>query len=142
MSNEVAPASDYATILRNSIHRETIARMVCTICRQSNHLRIKRIVQQYSNTAPTTPGHPTPREENQMPPCLVINAGVRTADELDIWSDGRLPGLAGNGKFLEPKFSVKVGGDAVVVSTDPAVEGITGYVTYELRVCIITVKVS
>ena len=65
----------------------------------------------------------------------MINAAVRTADELDIWSDGRLPGLGGNGRFLEPRFSVKVAPEGVVVSADPEMEGKEGFVTYELKVC-------
>ena len=138
MSNEIAPASDFAAILRKSIQRETIARMVCTVCRQSNHLRIKRVVQQTtSSTNPLgTSISSIIAQENQLPPCLVINAGVRTADELDIWSDGRLAGLNGNGRFLEPRFSIKVTGEGVDITTDPTLEGKEGFVTFELKVCL------
>lgn len=64
----------------------------------------------------------------------MINAGVRTADELDIWSDGRLSGLNGNGRFLEPRFSVRITGEGVGISTEPEMEGKDGFVTYELKV--------
>lgn len=114
MSNELPPASDYASILRNSIHRETIARMVCTSCRQTNHLRIRRVLA-----------------DGMLPPVLVINAGVRTSDELDIWIDGRQgPGTV----FLQPRFSLGRNGDAVVVSTQPELDKTVDGVTYELTV--------
>lgn len=114
MSNELPPASDYPSILRNSIHRETIARMVCNACRQTNHLRIRRVLG-----------------ETPLPPVLVINAGVRTSDELDIWVDGR----QGAGKrFMQPRFSVGRNGDNVVVKGLEGGETTEGAVTYELRV--------
>lgn len=113
MSNEPAPASDYASILRNSIHRETIARMVCSTCRQTNHLRIRRVLA-----------------EIELPPILIINAGVRTADELEFWIDGRV----GVGtRFLHPKFSIGKQGDAVVISSDEGADT-NGGIGYELRV--------
>lgn len=117
MSNEVAPASDYASILRNSIHRETIARMVCSGCRQTNHLRIKRVIG-----------------DAALPPVLVINAGVRTAGELEFWVDGR---LASGVRFVQPRFSIgKLGtGETMEVKnlarSDPVPAGAIGY---ELRV--------
>lgn len=114
MSNEIPPASDFASILRNSIHRETIARMVCSACRQTNHLRVRRVLT-----------------ETPLPPVLVVNAGVRTSDELDIWVDGRQgPGK----KFMQPRFSVGRNGDAIVVKGLNGKETTEGAVTYELRV--------
>jgi hypothetical protein len=109
MSNEIAPASDFPTILRNSIHRETIARMVCSNCRQTAHLRIRRVL----TDAP-------------LPPVLVINAGVRTVDEMKVWIDGRV-------RFLEPRFVISKEGDAVNITSKADLGGVQG-VTYELRV--------
>lgn len=114
MSNELPPASDFPSIIRNSIHRETIARMVCTACRQTNHLRVRRVL----TDAP-------------LPPVLVVNAGVRTSDELEIWVDGR----QGQGKkFVQPRFSVGRSGENVVVKGLEAGAVTDGAVTYELRV--------
>lgn len=88
--------------------------MVCTACRQTNHLRIRRVLA-----------------ETPLPPVLVINAGVRTSDELDIWVDGR----QGAGKrFMQPRFSVGRNGDNVVVKGLEGGETTEGAVTYELRV--------
>lgn len=61
-----------------------------------------------------------------------MNAGVRTADEHEIWMDDRL----GHGaRFLQPRFSVMKQVDAVEIkslsATDPAP---TGAAIYELRV--------
>ncbi len=106
MSNEVTPASDFATIIRNSLHRESIARMVCTSCRQSNHLRIKRVF-------PDIP----------LPPVLIVNAGVRTSDELDFWIDRDQP-------FLKPKFSINTANDSLVVMSPANVD----HTVYELSV--------
>lgn len=87
--------------------------MVCPSCRQTAHLRIRRVLA-----------------DAQLPPVLVINAGVWTSDELEIWLDGRQgPGT----RFLEPRFSIGKQGDAVVVLSQPDLDG-TGGVTYELRV--------
>lgn len=112
MSNELPPASDYASILKSSIHRETIARMVCSSCRQTNHLRIRRVLA-----------------DVQLPPVLIVNAGVRTADELELWVDGR----AGAGsRFLGNRFEIGKQGDAVVVQSQDGGES-KGGVVYELR---------
>jgi PAB-dependent poly(A)-specific ribonuclease subunit 2 len=117
MSNELPPASDYASLLRNSIHRETIARMVCPSCRQSNHLRIRRVL----SDAP-------------LPPVLVVNAGVRTSDELDIWVDGR---QGAGTRFLGPRFEIGKRGDAIVIGSGAEGERVEGGVMYELRVRLI-----
>ncbi|KAK4698993.1 PAB-dependent poly(A)-specific ribonuclease subunit 2, partial [Phenoliferia sp. Uapishka_3] len=116
MSNELPPASDFSTILRNSIHRETIARMVCPSCRLTNHLRIRRVL----TDAP-------------LPPVMVINAGVRTSDELEIWLDGR---QGAGSRFLQKAFSIRRMGEAVVVEGMEKVEKerITGETVYELQV--------
>lgn len=113
MSNELPPPSDYASILRNSIHRETIARMVCGSCRQTNHLRIRRVLA-----------------DAQLPPVMIINAGVRTSDELEMWLDGR---QGAGTRFLQPRFSIGKQGDAVVVLSQAGKEE-SGGVTYELKV--------
>jgi PAB-dependent poly(A)-specific ribonuclease subunit 2 len=119
MSNEVAPASDFAAIVRNSIQREAIGRMVCSSCRQTNHLRIKRVVG-----------------DSPLPPVLVMNAGVRTADELDVWVDNRL----GQGiRFMTPRFAAKTNADAIDVKSLSAEDAVpAGAAVYELRVCIST----
>ena len=114
MSNELPPASDYASILRNSIHRETVARMVCPACRQANHLRIRRVLA-----------------DAPLPPVLVINAGVRTSDELEIWLDGRQnPGS----RFIQPAFAIARQGDAVVVTSQPDLVVKNGETVYALQV--------
>lgn len=118
MSNELPPASDYATILRNSIYRETVARMVCPACRQANHLRIRRVLT----------------EDAPLPPVLVVNAGVRTSDELEIWLDGRL----GPGKrFLEPAVEIERSGETVAVRSLADVRQAGNGVVYELQVGIL-----
>lgn len=118
MSNETTPASDFATIVRNSLSRESVARMTCSTCRQSHHLRIKRIL---SDAAP-------------LPPVLIMNAGVRTADELEFWTDGR----QGEGRrFLESRFYIgkeTATDGGLVVSSPESSEGQTGVAVYELRV--------
>lgn len=115
LSNEPAPACDFASIFRNSFHRETVAKMVCTACRQSALLKVRR-------TLADTP----------LPPVLVVNAGVRTSDELEVWVDGK---QAGQSRFLSPRFAISKQGDGVSVTAMTASEhSPEGSVAYELRV--------
>ncbi|SCV74095.1 BQ2448_6527 [Microbotryum intermedium] len=137
LSNELPPASDFATLLRNSIHRETIARMVCPACRQSNHLRIRRVIA----------------ENTLLPPVLVVNAGVRTSDELEVWMDGSAAATTGTGtgtgtggkrRFLEPRFEVRGQGEVLSIESPPKevkerIEGEDGAV-YELRAMVVHVQ--
>ncbi len=116
MSNELAPASDFPSILRNSIHRETMARMVCSSCKQTNHLRLRRVLT-----------------ERALPPVLVLNAGVRTSDELEIWLDGR---TAPGDRFLNPEFTIARDGDGIVVDGDKG----TDRVTYELTSMVVQIQ--
>lgn len=85
--------------------------MVCQSCRQTSHLRLRRVLHDHV----------------PLPPVLVINAGVRTSDEMEVWLDGRKGGA--EGKFLEERFNILRRGDAVQIGAGDG-EG----VTYELRV--------
>lgn len=66
----------------------------------------------------------------QLPPVMIINAGVRTSDELEMWLDGR---QGAGTRFLQPRFSIGKQGDAVVVLSQAGKEE-SGGVTYELKV--------
>ncbi|SCZ99141.1 BZ3500_MvSof-1268-A1-R1_Chr3-1g05835 [Microbotryum saponariae] len=136
LSNEVPPASDFTTLLRNSIHRETIARMVCSTCRQPNHLRIRRVVA----------------ETTLLPPVLVVNAGVRTSDELEVWMDGSAAamgagsglGAGGRRRFLESRFEVRRKGEVLSIESSPKevkerIEAENG-VVYELRAMVVQIQ--
>lgn len=90
MSNETKLASDFASILRASIARETIARMQCAKCKQTSHFRMRRKLA-----------------GAHLPPVMVLNAGVRTADELQHWLDGKET-------FLPASFALSQDGDSVV----------------------------
>lgn len=114
MSNEPQPSTTFASILATSISRETIARLPCSSCKQNTHVRVRRVLP----------------AERALPPVLVVNAGVRTADELDVWRDGR---AGTNSRFLMTSFRMRRGaeGQLQVPSDSRAKEG---DVEYSLKV--------
>ncbi|BGP38499.1 poly(A)-specific ribonuclease [Rhodotorula kratochvilovae] len=122
MSNEPPPATSFPAILASSIVRETMARLPCSSCRQNTHVRIRRTL---------------PAEAARLPPVLVLNAGVRTAEELELWRDGR----EGEGRrFVMSRFRLARGknGEALVKKVEG--EAGEGDVEYELRAMVVQIQ--
>ncbi|KAN0062546.1 poly(A)-specific ribonuclease [Thecaphora frezii] len=69
LSNEPAPPSDFASILRASLLRETQSRAACRGCQFTALFRSRRILP--SNA--------------ELPRALSINAAVHTAEQLNFW---------------------------------------------------------
>ena len=99
MSNEPAPSTSFTSIVSSSLTRETIAKLPCSTCRQNTHIRMRRALPD------VTP----------LPPVLVFNAGVRTADELELWMDKRSNG-GDRKRWIRSKFSLGrgPGGEPIV----------------------------
>ncbi|GJN87292.1 hypothetical protein Rhopal_000240-T1 [Rhodotorula paludigena] len=122
MSNEPPPQTSFAAILSASIARETMARLPCSSCRQNTHVRIRRAL---------------PPVEN-LPPVLALNAGVRTAEELELWRDGR---EKDGSRFVPGRFRLARGpnGEAIVKKAEGArKEG--EEVEYELRAMVVQIQ--
>ncbi|GAA5943118.1 hypothetical protein JCM3775_000652 [Rhodotorula graminis] len=122
MSNEQQPATSFSAILSSSIVRETMARLPCSSCRQNTHVRIRR-------TLPSDPA--------RLPPVLTLNAGVRTAEELELWRDGR---ERDGSRFVLSRFRLGrgKGGGAVVKGSEG--EAAEGEVEYELRAMVVQIQ--
>lgn len=118
MSNEAPAPNTFSAILAASITRETVARLPCSSCRQNTHVRVRRAIPDMA----------------QLPPVFVVNAGVRTADELELWMDKR-DGSNGTKRFLPSRFTLSKSESAtVVVGTEDSADGGAEGVEYELRV--------
>lgn len=105
LSNEPTPPSDFASILRASLVRETITKALCRSCGTANSLMRSR--------------RELPQSE-ALPQALSINASVHTAEQLAFWIDGVGPGappsnIAAKSRrtFLPPKLALSVKGDEV-----------------------------
>lgn len=124
MSNEPQPETTFSAILASSIARETIARLPCPSCKQNTHIRIRRVLP----PPPSEGGDAAP-----LPPVFVVNAGVRTADELETWMDGR---QGAGSRFLRSGFRLSRGkaGEPVVRAAEDGSELQSGEVEYALRV--------
>ncbi|KAK4051846.1 poly(A)-specific ribonuclease [Microbotryomycetes sp. JL201] len=121
LSNELPPASDFASILRNSFHRENSSRMPCASCQQSTIVKVRRVI----TDAP-------------MPPVLIVNAGVRTADELDTWLDNK---LENGSRFLSPRFAVvKQDTSISVTCLQRDQEAPPSSIVYELRAMVAQIQ--
>ncbi|KAM0788388.1 hypothetical protein ACM66B_001526 [Microbotryomycetes sp. NB124-2] len=121
LSNELAPANDFASILRNSFHRENSSRMPCASCHQSTIVKTKRVM----TDAP-------------LPPVLVVNAGVRTADELETWIDNKHDT---GSRFLSPRFAiVKQDTSVGVTCLTRNQEAPADSVVYELRAMVAQIQ--
>lgn len=120
MSNEPQPSTSFPSILSGSITRETIARLPCSSCKQNTHVRVRRVLP----------------ESATLPPILVVNAGVRTADELDVWRDGR---EGPSSRFLSGRFRMRRGpeGLAQISAEGKAREG---DVEYALKAMVVQIQ--
>jgi PAB-dependent poly(A)-specific ribonuclease subunit 2 len=108
LSNEPPPPSDFASILRASLLRETVTKSHCRTCGTPAALMRSR------RELPQRP---------QLPQALSINASVHTAEHLGFWLDGVGPGAsasataASGGKlrrtFLPPMLALDVNGEDV-----------------------------
>jgi len=121
MSNEPTPSTSFTSIVSSSLARETIARLPCSTCRQNTHIRMRRALPD------TTP----------LPPVLVFNAGVRTADELELWTDKRGDGNERK-RWIRSKFSLGKGPNGEPIVTESGKKSRNkapkDSVEYELRV--------
>lgn len=115
MSNEPQPLTSFESILSNSIARETVSRLPCSSCKQNTHVRVRRVLP----------------AEATLPPVLVFNAGVRTADELDVWRDGR---EAPGSRFVAERFRVRRGSEGLLRVTTSAEPAQDGDIEYALKV--------
>lgn len=114
MSNEPQLSISFSSILSGSIARENISRLPCSSCKQNTHVRIRRVLP----------------EGKPLPPVLVVNAGVRTADELDVWRDAR---EGPNSRFMSGRFRMRRGPEGMAqISADG--EAAEGDVEYALKV--------
>ncbi|PWN41313.1 hypothetical protein IE81DRAFT_292061 [Ceraceosorus guamensis] len=73
MSNELPPPSDFASILKVSLLRETMSKALCRHCHTSNSI-IRSLRE--------LPAH------EDLPKALSINVNVHTAEQLAYWIDG------------------------------------------------------
>lgn len=96
LSNELAPPSDFASVLRGSLLRETHVKAPCRSCQTpASMLRSRRILP----------------ETDQLPASLSINCAVHTAEHLSFWLGGtpQQPSSA----YLPPQLSLSVQGEQV-----------------------------
>jgi PAB-dependent poly(A)-specific ribonuclease subunit 2 len=95
MSNELAPPSDFASILRSSLLRETLAKATCRTCNTpASAIRSQRVLPPIES----------------LPQALSVNCAINTSDQLRYW----LLGNKGR-SYLPPKLAISVLGDGVRV---------------------------
>lgn len=123
LSNEAPPPSDFLSVLGGSIARESISKTLCSACKRVSHLRVKRQFPVDSSSPSAT-----------LPPLLSLNAGVKTADHLDLWQDGPQPGQ----HFLPSSFFVATNTPEVVISDTPD----DNSVEYRLKGMILQIQVE
>ncbi|GAA5855893.1 hypothetical protein JCM8547_000402 [Rhodosporidiobolus lusitaniae] len=136
MSNEPQPETSFSAILASSIARETIARLHCPSCMQNTHVRIRRVLP--PSAADIDPAAVSPLNATPLPPVFVVNAGVRTAEELETWMDGR----QGQGsRFLRSSFRLRRGkqGESLV-KVDAKGEKGPGEVEYALKAAVVQIQ--
>ncbi|KAF8590468.1 hypothetical protein K439DRAFT_1329688 [Ramaria rubella] len=116
-SNEMPPPSDFASILRNALVRDTSYRATCQTCKQLTTQRSRRIIPSWD-----------------LPPILAVNACVYSEDHLQFWLDGR------NGRFLSPRVGIRL--ETETSQPGGIVEGVDDpdAVLYELRSVVVAVK--
>ncbi|KAA1130755.1 poly(A)-specific ribonuclease [Puccinia graminis f. sp. tritici] len=77
LSNEPKPSTDFCSILKNSMIRETTAKSLCSNCNQYTHQRWRR--------QPDDLG----AGNKALPTVLALNTGVTNSEQFEIWLDRR-----------------------------------------------------
>lgn len=97
LSNEPSPPTDFASVLRGSLVRESSMKARCGACgTPAAPLRSRRLL----------------RSREHLPRVLSINASVHTGEQLTFWLDGVGPG--GNSRrntYLPPYLEIDVIGE-------------------------------
>ena len=75
---------DFASTLRYSLLRQTTHKATCQSCKQFTSFSSKRSIS-----------------SRDLPPILAVNAGVYSAESLEIWLDAR------NETFLKPRVRIQ-----------------------------------
>ncbi|PWN52754.1 hypothetical protein IE53DRAFT_366908 [Violaceomyces palustris] len=128
LSNEPPPPSDFASVLRSALVRETQSRAACRGCQFTALFRSRRVL-------------PNNRD---LPRALSINAAVHTGEQLSFWLDGKGPGGKGSGRtYLPPRVAVEVKGDDVRtrgIWEAKDLSGLEGSAIYKLRALIVQIQ--
>ncbi|CAH7690962.1 PAB-dependent poly(A)-specific ribonuclease subunit 2 [Phakopsora pachyrhizi] len=148
LSNEPKPLTDFCSILRNSMIRDTTAKSMCGNCNQHCHQRWRRSLDDEGTG------------NRSLPSVLAINAGVTNSDQLDVWLDASaktVQPMAADGKkllsedvnprFLQPQIGISTRSQAddksnskITIMGGNLIEGIEEAVRYELRGMIIQIQ--
>lgn len=126
LSNEREIPSDFATVLKTSLVRETQTKATCRSCHTPmSIIRSKRIL-------PNT---------DQLPQALSMNCAVNTGEQLRYWLDG----ANSTRSYLPLKISIKVDGDDVDIrdirrESQEKEERSKGSAIYELRSMVVQVQ--
>lgn len=114
LSNETALPSDFASVLRASLLRETLSKAPCRNCQTpASTMTSKRILPQTSD----------------LPACLSVNCAVHTAEHLSYWLDGIGPGGNANKEkdtYLPPKLALDVRHNGTGDDGDVRADGLWG----------------
>ncbi|OAV97453.1 hypothetical protein PTTG_26056 [Puccinia triticina 1-1 BBBD Race 1] len=113
LSNEPKPNTDFCSILKNSMIRETTAKSLCSNCNQYTHQRWRR--------QPDDLG----AGNKALPAVLALNTGVTNSEQFEIWLDRRAKpaavpsttskpahleddSAAANDHFLQPEIGISI----------------------------------
>lgn len=123
LSNEPATASDFASILRSSLVRETLSKATCRACHTpASPLRSRRVLPPNS----------------RLPQALSVNAAVHTSEQLGYWLDGvSAPDSEHTRTYVPPKLGIDVQGEEVRskgIWNDEEMTSFKGAAVYTLRV--------
>ncbi|MBW0476095.1 hypothetical protein O181_015810 [Austropuccinia psidii MF-1] len=152
LSNEPKPMTDFCSILKNSMIRDTTAKSLCLHCNQHTHQRWKR----------------QPDDEglgNELfPTVLALNAGVTNSEQLEIWLDNRVklpqsaPGFknpiedlgnninnCNNNRFLQSEIGVSIQTvssevSSIVIGDGNPIRIPENSIRYELRGLIVQIQ--
>lgn len=125
MSNEMPPPSDFASILRASLMRETLSKAACRACHAPAAVfRSRRILP--------------PNEA--LPQALSVNCAVNTSEQLRHWMAS-----ADAGSYLPPKVALHVQDDDAIVrelrtEDDLSLAAEQGSAIYALRSMVVQVQ--
>ncbi|KNZ47967.1 hypothetical protein VP01_5g4 [Puccinia sorghi] len=152
LSNEPKPSTDFCSILKNSMIRDTTAKSLCANCNQYTHQRWRR--------------HPDDEGlgNRALPSVLAINAGVTNSEQFEIWLDERAksasvakPGGTTeddspniNHHFLQPEIGISIEpqhhqdgvtpSSRILIGDNRPIEVPDNAVLYELRGLIVQIQ--
>jgi hypothetical protein len=99
LANESITPTDFPSLLRASLMRDSVSKATCPFCKRVVNLRSRRVFP------------PGSRARDALPSVIAINAAILTDDQLDIWRNKAASRATDQRRFLPDQVKIRMQDD-------------------------------